>query len=327
MTDEKLPRQLMLVPADDGRVFEVAESSSESESTALVAGIPDTGIDASAARVLGLEDETDPSALGFMARFLVMCTLPHRDPGVAHYERVNGALTLSIMNRPAIGLPYGRYARLIMAWICSETVRTGSPELQPGNTLSEFMDKLGIHTTGGRQGTIQRLRDQMVKLLTSMISVSATGTADAEGATWDFFHAANASVTSEFALWRQRAQGSDEGQIKAGIRLSPDFYKAIIDRPVPLDLKVFHGLRAPLAMDLYVWLGYRAFVLERSGKSAARIPWELLQNQMGADYGRPRAFRQKTEYYLSRVLPHLPGIAVKDRRGALELRLLPKAKG
>ena len=66
------------------------------------------------AEVLGLEQAQEPNVLGFMAKFLVMCTLPHRDPKTAIYERTNGNLTLTILNKPSVGLPYGRYARLLI---------------------------------------------------------------------------------------------------------------------------------------------------------------------------------------------------------------------
>ena len=48
-------------------------------------------------------------------------------------------------------LPYGNLPRLLIAWLCTEAVRTQSPELVLGSSLSEFMRKLDIHTqSGGR---------------------------------------------------------------------------------------------------------------------------------------------------------------------------------
>ena len=56
-------------------------------------------------------------------------------------------------------LPYGTLPRLLLAWVCTEAVRTQSPELILGDSLSEFMRKVGIYSTSGDKHT--RLRNQM----------------------------------------------------------------------------------------------------------------------------------------------------------------------
>lgn len=279
-----------------------------------------------AAHTLGLDPsrelgQHDPNVLGFMAKFLVMCTLPHRDPRTSIYERTNGNLTLTILNKPSVGLPYGRYARLLMAWICTEAVRTQSPELHPGSSMADFLRRLALPRTAGAAGTIPRLREQMHKILTSTISVSAKGTVARGNATWSYLQDAGSRIGANFSLWQKPSAPHEDGAIEAQIRLSREFYEAIVHRPVPLDLEVFHSLRAPLAMDLYVWLGYRAHVLRGSGQTRAEIPWDLLEGQMGANFKRRRAFRENVQKHLARVMPHLPGVRIEDRRGRLEIHL------
>ncbi|MCG8462834.1 MAG: hypothetical protein MI919_41640 [Holophagales bacterium] len=299
-----------------GRVAELAPARS-----GLVAEAGPPTLGQRTAEMLGLEHAHDPNVLGFMAKFLVMCTLPHRDPRTSIYERTNGNLTLTILNKPSVGLPYGRYARLLMAWICTEAVRTQSPELHPGSSMADFLRRLELPRTAGVAGTIPRLREQMHKILTSTISVSAKGTVARGNATWSYLQDAGSRIGANFSLWQKPSEKDVEGTIEAQIRLSREFYEAIVHRPVPLDLKVFHSLRAPLAMDLYVWLGYRAHVLRRSGRDRAEIPWDLLEGQMGANFKRPRAFRENVLKHLGRVMPHLHGVKVEDRRGRLEIRL------
>ena len=41
-------------------------------------------------------------------------------------------------------LPYGNLPRLLLAWVCTEAVRTQSRELVLGRSLYEFMHKLGL---------------------------------------------------------------------------------------------------------------------------------------------------------------------------------------
>ena len=51
-------------------------------------------------------------------------------------------------------LPYGTLPRLLLALVCTEAVRTQSPELILGDSLSEFMRKVGIYSTSGDKGCV-----------------------------------------------------------------------------------------------------------------------------------------------------------------------------
>jgi hypothetical protein len=99
-----------------------------------------------AAEALAIEAEEArrAGALGFMARVLVQTTLPHSRPAANTFLRRNGRLILSISAHPLLGLPYGRYPRLLMAWVTTEAVRTKSATLHLGDTLSGFMARLGL---------------------------------------------------------------------------------------------------------------------------------------------------------------------------------------
>ena len=59
------------------------------------------------ALVLEAEEAQAAGALGFMARALVQATMPHSKPTDHFFKRTNGALTLTIMAPPDVGLPYG----------------------------------------------------------------------------------------------------------------------------------------------------------------------------------------------------------------------------
>ena len=90
--------------------------------------------------------EADPN-LGFMARLLVLCSLPRTNPGNRlQYKRVNGPYTLYMVAGGGNKLPYGNLPRLLLAWLCSEAVRTQSRELVLGRSLSKFMRTLGMNS-------------------------------------------------------------------------------------------------------------------------------------------------------------------------------------
>ena len=63
--------------------------------------------------------------LGFMARLLALCSLPRTNPGDRReYVRYNGPYTLTMTVNGNAKLPYGNIPRLLLAWVCSEAVRT-----------------------------------------------------------------------------------------------------------------------------------------------------------------------------------------------------------
>ena len=72
--------------------------------------------------------EADPD-LGFMARMMVLCSLPRTNPGNRlQYKRVNGPYKLIMIAGGDNKLPFGNLPRLLLAWVCTEAVRTGSRE-------------------------------------------------------------------------------------------------------------------------------------------------------------------------------------------------------
>ena len=88
--------------------------------------------------------EADPD-LGFMARLMALCSLPRTNPGDRkEYVRQNGPYTLGMSAGINNKLPFGTLPRLLLAWVCTEAVRTQSRELTLGSSLTEFMRKLDV---------------------------------------------------------------------------------------------------------------------------------------------------------------------------------------
>ena len=127
------------------------------------------------------QDAKEAGALGYMARALVQATLPHSKPDSNEFERRNGAFTLVMLAPSKIGLPYGVIPRLMMAWMTTGAVRTKQRELVLGDSMSEFMGQLDMLPTGGRWGSITRLRDQSRRLFTTSVSCFFEGKNAARG--------------------------------------------------------------------------------------------------------------------------------------------------
>ena len=90
----------------------------------------------------------DDQNIGYLCSQLIMCTLPHSDPGpVPVWTRRDGMFTLSIQagfdrDGRCYGLPYGSIPRLVLVWLISEAVRKG-PVVEVGYSLSDFLFRLG----------------------------------------------------------------------------------------------------------------------------------------------------------------------------------------
>ena len=87
--------------------------------------------------------------IAYLARLLALCSLPRTNPGNRkEYVRRNGPFTLALTAGFDNKLPFGYIARLLLAWVCTEAVRTQSQDLTLGKTLSDFMRVVGIDPAG-----------------------------------------------------------------------------------------------------------------------------------------------------------------------------------
>ena len=207
-----------------------------------------------------------------------------------------------------MGLPSGTYPRLILAWLSTEVVKTQKQTVHLGNSMSSFMKKLDILPTGGRWGSIPRLKEQVRKLSNCTFNISQT-TIDDLGVTES---TKNLVLAEESAFhW---AKNPDQADLwDSSITLSEAFYREIIEHPVPLDMEVLKALRrSPLALDIYSWLTYRTSY--QKGRSRP-ITWASLQEQFGSQYqdnaqGK-RDFKKKFKKHLSNVLKFYEGANVE----------------
>lgn len=143
------------------------------------------------------ENAKSTGSLGFATRPLVLTTLPYRDPKVDVYKRVNGAFRLRIVAGYEGGIPFGIYPRLIMSWVVTEAVRTQSPVIELGESLSEFLrDVIDISSrSGGKRGVATCVVEQMKRLFGSLITAEFTGNLEHKG-----FALKNVLIADEFGL-------------------------------------------------------------------------------------------------------------------------------
>ena len=216
--------------------------------------------------------DADPDR-GFMARLMTLCSLPRSNPGQRkEYVRRNGPYTLVITSGYQQKLPFGNLPRLLLAWVCTEAVRTQSRVLILGDSVAGFMRTLDIYSTSG--GTYTRLRNQMRRLFNAHVQLIYE---DQHGET-----TVNSLIARRMELWWNKCP--DQSSLwESKIELSEDFFKEIVHRPVPLDLNILKALkRSPLGLDLYMWLTYRTFSLD----GPKRLSWPTLYRQFGVEPAR-----------------------------------------
>ena len=215
--------------------------------------------------------------LGFMARLMALCSLPRTNPGrQLQYKRVNGPYTLIMTAVGQTGLPYGNLSRLLLAWVCTEAVRTQSRELVLGPSLSGFMRRLGLAPVGGgSRGGRTRLCNQMKRLFNAHLQLAYEDK--------QVSASVNSPVASRTGFWWSERTPGGQGLWDSQIELGEKFFHEIIRHPVPLDLNILKALkRSSLGIDFYLWLTYRTFTLKRP----LRLSWPRLYGQFGVDPGK-----------------------------------------
>jgi len=259
-----------------------------------------------------LAEARDAGELGFYARVLAQVTMPHSKPTHNEYTRRNGDLTLSMWAPADLGLPYASVPRLLLAWLTTEAVRTKERRLVLGNTLAAFMRELDLVPTGGRWGTIPRLRAQMERLFASSIVCTYRGEGVSAHAKLD--------VAVESELWWNPRRPDEPVLWNSNVTLGERFFQEVIERPVPIDMTALRALRrSPLALDLYVWMTHRFSYL----RNPTTVPWEALQLQFGSDYSRVDNFRAKVRRALGDVVRVYPEARVSMEGNGLRLTPSP----
>ena len=259
--------------------------------------------------------EADPD-LGFMARLMALCSLPRTNPGNRwRYIRQNGPYKLIMISGGDTKLPYGNIPRLLLAWVCTEAVRTQSRELVLGSSLSEFMRKLGLTpVSGGTTGGRTRLRNQMKRLFSCTVSLIYENTSG--------FARLSSLVADKHEFWWDPKRPDETSLWESKIRLGEAFFHEIVSHPVPLDMNILRALkRSSLGLDLYLWVTYRTFALKRP----LRLSWKQLYRQFGVDPAKAgnhhtvKDFRKACLRELVKIKTAWPDLKYATAKGVLIL--------
>jgi hypothetical protein len=238
----------------------------------------------------------------YVPKALVVTTLPYKKFKAAEFSRQNGDHRLSVMASECVGIPYGIIPRLLLIWIATEVKIRKSRDVELGRSFRHFMSQLNLESTGGKNGSIGRVRKQLRSLFQSTISSSRMIDE------WQDIEAGMRLADFSHFWWQPHSSQND---YKGYIMLSESFYYEIHKFAIPIDMRAVRALqRSPMALDIYMWLTWRVFDL----KKPCKIPWRELQKQFGANYKKlwhfERAFTQHL-VSIKQVYPRLLANAIK----------------
>jgi hypothetical protein len=178
------------------------------------------------------------------------------------------------------GVPYGARARMILLYLQTQAVRTGSSEVSLGRSMRAWMERMGL-AIGGE--TVRSLREQSARISACSLKFFWEGESDGSrgfkrGAIVDSGLQFSIGDSSQGSLWEDR------------VILDPVFYKALRDHPVPLQEAAIRQLRdRSMSLDLYVWLAWRLHTLS----VPTPLSWAAVHAQFGAGFDKLFHFKPR----------------------------------
>jgi len=250
-----------------------------------------------AAEVMAAEPTIGLAYTGF-----ALTSLPHRKPkaDTDRWERRSASVTLTIDPgslpdgtgaSKVHGVPYGSRARMILLYLQSRAVQTGSPEIELGRSMREWLDRMAI-PIGGK--SMRDIREQADRISACTLTFAWRG-GDKVG-----------FVKDSIVRGGIQIGGGDDGQPRLWVdtvHLSETFFRELRDHAIPLADAALRALSSDSpAIDVYIWLAYRLHILDRP----TPVSWVALHAQFGFGYSRLRDFRRYFEVTLASALAVYP---------------------
>jgi hypothetical protein len=177
------------------------------------------------------------------------------------------------------GVPYGARARMILLYLQTQAIRTGSREVELGRSMRDWLGRMGL-SWGGETG--KALREQAARIAACSLKFYWEGDSSSGFDKGGFvrsglrFHRAG-DDDCQTDLWEDR------------VVVDEVFYEALRKHPVPLREAALRELSdRSTSLDVYIWLAYRLHTL----KAPTAVRWAALREQFGTGYAKIGAFRR-----------------------------------
>ena len=252
----------------------------------------------------------ESKSIGFMPTLFVNACLPHSKCEEEKFIRINGKEKTTFIDVHNVGLPYGSLSRILLVWIATHAIQKQERRIELEGSMSRFMKSMNMQSSGGNNGSIKRIKRQIVSLLSC--AVTHVNIAD------NSLILETTPLTNRQHYWWSNESTSFDG---AYIELSQEFYDRVIQNSAPVDIRAINLLRrSPLAIDIYIWLTYKMGTIPR----ATTISYKRLISQIGAGYSNDKKglnrFQQAFKKQLSYVLTVYPSANIEVLPGRVQLK-------
>ena len=211
------------------------------------------------------KESNNSECIQFINTTFMLCNLPKKKPEGSFFQRVNGYRTFRLISQPDIGLPYGKWARLLLIYISTEVKLKKSKHIFFGTSLRDLIRILMSDESSKNMNSAERnaVLDQLKRLLTTTFSIIENDTKSAIKK----FEFQNCTLAEQGVIFYD-----DAGNWSTSITLTEIFYQNCINHSAPIDMNIVRSLTSSYEIDLYCWLCYRL----NSIKHPTNIPWEQL---------------------------------------------------
>lgn len=226
-------------------------------------------------------DQPQGDDIAFLDGLLCTVGLPRSRVVGTVFERTSGRAALRVEagqlwngnNWVQQIVPFGPLPRLMLAWICTQSIRYESKVIWIGDSASEFLRLIGKPASGGQanRGAHVALRSQAAALSACRLQLGWS--------TGKRISTANLQPIVQFEAW---ASGEDRQRSlwSPTLVLSEEFYTRLSKHSAPLDWRALCALGgSALALDIYSWLAHRLHRL----CIPAYLPWCALRDQFGQE--------------------------------------------
>lgn len=218
--------------------------------------------------------------VGYTSKLFVQALFPYRK--AENNERVveTAQGIISVYSRR--GLPYGKYPRLIMAYIITRAVENAgrlkegkideqeARRIPLGHSMNHFLKAIGVlgRGTGGATGNLKNIREQILRIAGSTITVESDDGVHAQGS--------NTQILDGWNLWFDPRDPNQGSFMESELVLTEKFFKHIAEAPIPIDLNVLRQLTKPRSMDIYIWLTLKQYWLAKNNRDSYTFTWEMM---------------------------------------------------
>lgn len=257
--------------------------------------------------------------VGYTSKLFVQALFPYRKTEGNNHTVETPQGTITILSQR--GVPYGKYPRLIMAYIITRAVANAGRlkegkitheealHIPLGHSMSHFLQAIGItgRGTGGATGNLKNIREQLLRIAGSFITVQSDDGVHARGR--------NTQILEDWNLWFDPRDPNQGSFMESELVLTPQFFKHIAESPIPIDLNVLRELNKPRAMDIYIWLTVKQYWLAKNNREAYTFTWDMIAANFATSEitstTQMRDFRRRTKEAIEEVSKVWPNSGIE----------------